>query len=145
MKRKKKILSKTDENFNTESFSANSDNSNVIITATQENISDNIFFQNRKSIKELVAPIGINPNPLEYMVIADNETNVFTLCYYIHKMPRNTTFAITFSVLCNYPNVTSSIFIEPVLEGKASKLLDKRVLSLETEICDAEKTKDKTG
>ena len=139
MKRGKKLKNK-DENLTTES--AINDNADVTIKATQDDIGDNIFFQNRKSVKELVAPIGVNPNPLEYMVIIDNETNVFTICYYIHKMPRNTTFATTFSVLCNYPNVTSSVFIDPVLEGRASKLLDKKVTSLETEICDAEKAKD---
>lgn len=129
-----------DENLTTER--ATNDNADVTIKATQDDIGDNIFFQNRKSVKELAAPIGVNPNPLEYMVIVDNETNVFTICYYIHKMPRNTTFATTFSVLCNYPNVTSSVFIDPVLEGRASKLLDKKVTSLETEICDAEKAND---
>ena len=108
------------------------------IDGTQENI----FFQSRKSVREAVAPHGINPNPLEYMVIADNETNIFTLCYYIHKMPKNTTFATTFSSLFNYPNVTSSVFISPMMDGKASKLLDKRVTSLETERVGAQKEGD---
>ena len=40
MKRKKKILSKTNENFTTESFSANSDDTNVIITSYEFVVKD---------------------------------------------------------------------------------------------------------
>ena len=122
-----------------EDFSSKHEES--VISATHDAGND-IFFENRKSVRELVAPIGINTAPLQYMVISDNETDVFTICYYIHKMPKLTKFATTFSALFNYPNVTSSVFISPVLDGKASKMLDKRVTSIETELISAKKSGD---
>lgn len=105
----------------------------ISIPAAQDAIED-IFLQKRKSVKELVSPVGLNTKPLEYMIIADNETNVYTICFYIHKLPRSTKFASTFSAIYNYPNVISSTFIEPVPKSIASKYLDNRINSLETEI-----------
>ena len=113
-----------------------------VTISAKDTIEDHVFFPYRKSVKEQIAPIGVNPNPLDFMVLIDNETNIFTLCYYIHKMPKHTTFATTFSALFNYPNVTSSVFISPMLDGKASKLLDKRITSLETELIAARKAGD---
>lgn len=139
MRKKKKSAVSNEQS--TKAKSAGHGSEDISITATQEDIGA-IFLQKRKSVKELIAPVGINTAPLEYMAIADNETNVFTACFYIHKMCRVTKFATTFAALYNYPNITSSTFLEPCPKNVASKYLDKRITSLETEIIGATKAGD---
>lgn len=103
---------------------------------------DYIFDTSRKNVKELVAPGGINPNPLEYMTIDDCGRKVYVMCMYIHKLPNRAKFADTFSALYNVPGVTASTFIIPLTTGKASRQLDKRVLMLDTEEVTAQKDGD---
>ena len=102
-----------------------------------------LFHENRKTIKELVAPNGVNPNPLDYMIIDDNGIPLYTMCFYIHKLPTTAKFASTFAGLFNFPNTTSTVFIEPMVDGKSTKQLDKRVLMLDTERVGAEKERDR--
>lgn len=109
------------------------------ILADENSTNENLFFSNRRDIPELIAPNGVNPNPLDHFIIHDNGIDIFTMCFYIHKLPTNATFATTFAPLFNFPNVTSSVFIDPMVAGKASKQLDKRVVTLDTERISAEK------
>lgn len=87
-----------------------------------------------ESIRSRVAAEGINPNPLGYMVISDKGKDIFIRNFYIDKLPRRVDFVNTFASIFNFSNSTSSVFIEPMLEGKAIKHLDKRVLELDTEV-----------
>lgn len=102
-----------------------------------------IFYASRKNIKELVAPLGVNPNPLEYMVIEDNGVSLYTMVFYIHKLPSVSTFAQTYARLYNYEGVTSSTFINPLGVDKSSKQLDKRIVILDGEQVAAEKEGDR--
>ena len=92
-----------------------------------------LFYESRKTVKELTAPLGINPNPLEYMEVEDNGTTLYTMCFYIHKLPRSSTFAKTYAPLFNFPDVTSTVFINPMQAGESSRQLDKRIVSLDSE------------
>lgn len=102
-----------------------------------------IFYSNRKTVRELCAPFGVNPNPLEYMVIDDNGTPVYVMCFYVLSLPKKDKFATTFTPLFNFPHVTSSVFINPLTGGKSSKQLDKRIRSLDSERIAAEKDGDR--
>lgn len=113
------------------------------IELTEEINEQNLFFSNRKTVKELIAPNGVNPNPLDHMVIHDNGIDVYTMMLYIDKLPTNSTFATTFAPLFNFPFVTSNVFINPMVAGKASRQLDKRVIVLDTERIAAEKDGDR--
>lgn len=104
---------------------------------------DNLFFSQRKTIRELVAPNGVNPNPLDYMEIDDGGAKVYTMCFYAHKLPKKATFATTFAPIFNFPNVTSNVFINPLVAGRSTKMLDKRVLVLDSERVAAENAGDR--
>ena len=97
-----------------------------------------LFYESRKTVKELCAPLGVNPNPLEYMEIEDNGEILYTMCFYIHKLPKNSTFAKTYAPIFNFPNVTTTVFIHPMQDGESSKQLDKRIISLDSERIAAE-------
>lgn len=90
-------------------------------------------------VKSLVAPDGVNPNPLSYMTINDMGKDIYIRMFYVDALPKRTTFATTFAPLFGFEDVTASVFIEPMLEGKATSQLDKQVLSLETELNEATK------
>lgn len=94
------------------------------------------------SIRKLVAPDGVNPNPLSYFVINDNGSDVYVRTFTVDLMPKRTVFAITFSTLFNFERVTSSVLIEPMSEGAAADLLDKTVVEIETNIITARKGGD---
>jgi type IV secretory pathway VirB4 component len=107
------------------------------ITDYKQDIKESIFKE--RSLRERLAPEGVNPNPLGYMTISDKGKEIYIRNMYIDKAPKKTTFASTFATVFNYENATASVFIEPMLEGTASKQLDKRVLELETEENEANK------
>lgn len=94
---------------------------------------EDAFYRNRKTVRELIAPSGINPNPLDYMELDDNGVKLYTMCFYVDKIPKKLKFAYTFAPLFNFPEITSNVFIEPISRGKSSKKLNKRVISLDTE------------
>lgn len=105
---------------------------NILVAEKNEEEMD-LFYASRKTVRELVAPQGVNPNPLDYMVVDDNGQPLYTMCFYINTMPTNSTFTTTFSPLLNFPGVTSSIFIDPMVAGRSNKQLDKRVMILDSE------------
>lgn len=105
--------------------------------------SEDLTFEDaRKELKDRLAPDGINPNPLEYMVVEDHGVKAYAAVLYVQTMPRSDTFAVTFAPLFNYPGVTSSVYIDPLPAKRAMKMLDKRIVSLDAERISAEKSGD---
>lgn len=107
------------------------------------NDSENLFGEDRKDIRELVAPNGVNPNPLDYFVLNDGGQNVYAMMLYIESMPLNAKFALTFAPLFNYEGVTSKVMINPLSTGRASKMMDHRVVILDSEETAAAKSGDR--
>ena len=102
-----------------------------------------LFFESRKTVKELVSPLGVNPNPLDHMVVDDNGVELYTMCFYVDKLPRGSQFASTYASMFNFPGVTSTVFIEPLVDGASQKQLDKRINQLDAESIAAEKDRDR--
>ena len=104
--------------------------------------------QERKAAKimearKVVAPDGINPNPLSYTVVHDCGHDIYVRSFTVDTLPKRTVFAATFPALFNFDRMTSSVFIEPITEGRASHLLDERIVEIETNIITAEKNSDR--
>lgn len=102
-----------------------------------------IFYAERKSLKELIAPDALDPNNYGYLKLVDAGREVYVRSYYIDKMPRDANFASTFSALYNYPFITSNTRIEPIPPEKAVSLMDKQVWDLDTELASAQKASDR--
>lgn len=117
----------------------NKDGKSDVRIDTQISEGMDLFFSKRKTVRQCCAPGGVNPNPLDYMVIDDGGRQIFTMCFYIDVLPIRTTFASTFARLFNFPDVTSCVFIDPMVDGKSSKQLDKRINMLGTEQAEAAK------
>lgn len=95
------------------------------------------YFNERKDIRELVAPEGFKCINEECVKISDGGKSVYVMSMYIHKLPQRTRFASTFAMLFNYPGVTSNVFIAPLGETKSQQIVDKRVKTLGVERDDA--------
>ncbi len=93
--------------------------------------------------RRVVAPDGINPNPMSYTIIHDAGHDIYVRSFTIDTLPKRTVFAATFPALFNFDRTTSSVFIEPIGEGRASHLLDGRIVDIETSIITAEKNADR--
>lgn len=96
-----------------------------------------IFYSERKSLKEFLAPDAIDPNNYGYLKLIDGGRELYVRSYYIEKMPRDANFASTFSSLYNFPFVTSNTRIEPIPAERAVKLFDRQVWNLDTEYASA--------
>ncbi len=102
-----------------------------------------LFYAERKSVKEFVAPDALDPNNYGYVKLIDAGREVYVRNYYIEKMSRNTTFASTFSDLYNVKNIMSQTRIEPIEAGQAIRRMDRQVRDLETELVTAQKSGDR--
>ncbi len=118
------------------------DRKEEVFVAKNQYGGEGIFGESRRTIKELIASNGINPNPLDYMIINDAGEQVYCMSMYIEKMPLSADFAITFPYLFNFEDVTTSVFIQPMTAGQASDKLDKRILKLDSERIAAENAQD---
>lgn len=56
----------------------------------------------------------------------------------VKKLPKRSTFAVTYAELMNFPNCTTSVFWNPISSAESQKLLDKRVIALGSELIAAE-------
>lgn len=98
-----------------------------------------LFYAERKSVKEFVAPDALDPNNYGYVKVIDAGRNVYLRNYYIEKMPRNARFASTFSELYNMTNIMSQTRIEPIENAQAIQKLDSQIRDLDTELSTAQK------
>lgn len=97
------------------------------------------LFRKVSTAREIVAPDGINPNPLSYFVINDAGHDIYIRCFTIDSLPKRTAFAVTFPALFNYGRMGVSVFIEPLPESSAAHMLDTTIVEIETNIISAEK------
>lgn len=136
---------KAEKKQNKKKKQAVDDEQQIVFTDGQEHSDEEmeLFFESRKTVRNLIAPLGVNPNPLEYMVVDDNGVELYTMCFYIHALPRMSSFARTYATLFNTPDVTSTVFIDPMVDGQSSKQLDKRIVQLDSESIAAEKEQDR--
>lgn len=104
-----------------------------------ENKEDEKLQKRVASARKIVAPDGINPNPLSYFVLHDSGHDVFVRSFTIDTLPKRTSFATTFPALFNFSRIMVSVFIEPIPEGKAAHMLDTMIVEIETNMIGAEK------
>ena len=99
----------------------------------------------RKSyvLRKAIKADGLDPNQLSSFGISDAGKEVCKRSFTIAALPKTTKFAQTFEELLNYPDCTSSIFIEPVKEMQMIKKLDRQINILESEWINASKDRNR--
>ena len=86
----------------------------------------------KKTIKEIIAPSGIDASRLDHMEIISSVTR-YARSFYISGLPRSCVFPELFRSLYMFGDINTSIYIYPIAEDTSQKDLNKTIVELETE------------
>ena len=86
----------------------------------------------RKTIKELMAPSGIDASKIDHLEIISNVKR-YARSFFISTLPRMCTFPELFRDLYFFGDVNTSIYITPIAEARSQNELNKVINELETE------------
>ena len=86
----------------------------------------------KKTIKEIIAPSGIDASKLDYMEIISNVTR-YARSFFVSGLPRSCIFPELFRSLYMFGDINTSIYIYPISEEASQKDLNKTIVELETE------------
>ena len=86
----------------------------------------------RKSIKEMIAPTGIDASSLDHLEIIAC-TNRFARSFFVANLPRMCTFPELFRGMYMFGDINTSVYINPILESTSQNELNRTINELETE------------
>lgn len=86
----------------------------------------------KKTIKELIAPAGIDASKIDHLEIISNVTR-YARSFFVSTLPRMCTFPELFRDLYFFGDVNTSIYITPIAESRSQNELNKVINELETE------------
>ena len=86
----------------------------------------------KKTIKELIAPSGIDASKIDHLEIVSNVTR-YARSFFVSTLPRMCTFPELFRDLYFFGDVNTSIYITPIAESRSQNELNKVINELETE------------
>ena len=72
----------------------------------------------RKTIKELIAPSGIDASHIDHLEIMSNVTR-YARSFFISSLPRMCTFPELFRDLYLFGDINTSIYITPIAEARS--------------------------
>ena len=86
----------------------------------------------RKTIKDLIAPSGIDASKIDHLEIISN-TKRYARSFYVSTLPRMCTFPELFRDMYLFGDVNTSIYINPIKEERSQNELNRVINELETE------------
>ena len=86
----------------------------------------------KKTLKEIIAPAGIDASKLDHMEIISSVTR-YARSFYVSGLPRSCIFPELFRSLYMFGDINTSIYIYPISEEASQKDLNKTIVELETE------------
>ena len=81
----------------------------------EKKIEDEYKVLHKKTIKEIIAPAGIDASKLDYMQIVSNVTR-YARSFFVSGLPRSCIFPELFRSLYMFGDINTSIYIYPVSE-----------------------------
>lgn len=93
---------------------------------------ENTNFLRKKSIKELIAPDGIDVRDISNLKIISNNTK-YAKSFYVSVLPRMCTFPEIFRDMYMFGDINTSIYINPIQESRSQNELNRVINELETE------------
>ena len=90
------------------------------------------MFLRKKSIKELIAPSGIDASNIDHLEIISNVKR-YARSFYISSLPRSCIFPELFRSLYMFGDINTSIYIKPIPEATSQNELNRTITELETE------------
>lgn len=98
----------------------------------QHRLQEERSFLKKKSIKELIAPSGIDVSNIDHLEIISS-TKRFARSFFISSLPRMCTFPEIFRDLYFFGDINTSIYITPIKEERSQNELNRVINELETE------------
>jgi len=86
----------------------------------------------KKTIKELIAPSGIDVSNIDHLEIISNAKR-YARSFFVSSLPRMCVFPELFRDMYMFGDINTSIYINPVKEEKAQNDLNRVINELETE------------
>ena len=86
----------------------------------------------KKTVKELIAPSGIDASNIDHLEIISNTTR-YARSFFVSNLPRMCTFPELFRDMYLFGDINTSIYINPVPEAKSQLDLNRVINQLETE------------
>ena len=90
------------------------------------------MYLRKKSIKELIAPSGIDASNIDHLEIISNVKR-YARSFYVSSLPRSCIFPELFRSLYMFGDVNTSIYIKPISEATSQNELNRIITELETE------------
>ena len=102
-------------------------------TNTNEiSVEEKYEFLKKKTIKQLIAPSGIDASNIDHLEIISNTTR-FARSFFISTLPRMATFPYLLRDMYEFGDINTSIYINPIHEATSQTALNKTINELETE------------
>lgn len=89
-------------------------------------------FLKKKSVKELIAPAGIDASNIDHLEIISSNKR-YTRSFFVSSLPRMCIFPELFRDMYLFGDVNTSIYINPIKEDKSQNDLNRVINELETE------------
>ena len=86
----------------------------------------------KKTIKELIAPAGIDSSNIDHLEIISNVTR-YARSFFVSSLPRMCTFPELFRDMYLFGDINTSIYINPIQESRSQNELNRVINELETE------------
>ena len=86
----------------------------------------------RQTIKELIAPSGIDASNIDHLEIISN-VKKYARSFFVSTLPRMCTFPELFRDMYFFGDINTSIYINPIQEARSQSELNKVINELETE------------
>ena len=86
----------------------------------------------KKTIKELIAPSGIDTSNIDHLEIISNVTR-YARSFFVSSLPRMCTFPELFRDMYLFGDINTSIYINPIQESRSQNELNRVINELETE------------
>ena len=93
---------------------------------------EDIRILKKKTIKELIAPSGIDASNIDHLEII-SDTSRFARSFFVSSLPRMCSFPELFRDMYMFGDINTSIYINPIKEEKSQNDLNKVINELETE------------
>ncbi len=99
---------------------------------SNENELENRLDINRSSLKDLIAPSGIDASHYDYLEIF-SKISRFARTFYVTTLPRQASFPYFLSNIYEFGDINTSVFISPISETASQNDLNKTIVELQSE------------
>ncbi len=86
----------------------------------------------KKTIKELIAPAGIDASNIDHLEIVSNVKR-YARSFFVSSLPRMCTFPELFRDMYMFGDINTSIYINPIQESRSQNELNRVINEIETE------------